>query len=155
VTPTSVRQLLAAVLVFGVAGYLLTRAGYASLPPLPTLSGVPLLVLAGVEIAIGVTVKARIERKPGTLPIEPLMAARAVALAKASALAGAILGGLWGGFGCFVLSRSSQLEAARDDVPGAVIGVVCAAALAGAALWLEHCCRTPSDSDDAESDRRH
>ncbi|HZZ51076.1 MAG TPA: DUF3180 domain-containing protein [Pseudonocardia sp.] len=151
-TPTSIRQLVAVFLVFGVAGYVLTQASYAGLPPLPTLSGVPLLVLAGVEVAIGVQVKARIERKPGTLPIQPLMAARAVALAKASALAGAILGGLWGGFGCFVLIRSSQIEAARDDVPGAVIGVVCAAALAGAALWLEHCCRTPSDSDDTGPD---
>jgi hypothetical protein len=145
---------VATFVVFGVAAYFLTRATYAGLPPLPTLSGVPLLVLAGVEVAIGVQVKARIERKPGTLPIQPLMAARAVALAKASALAGAILGGLWGGFGGYVLSRSSQLEAARGDVPGAVIGVVCAGALAGAALWLEYCCRTPSDSDDADSERR-
>jgi hypothetical protein len=57
----------------------------------------------------------------------------------------------------YLLPRLSQLAAAADDTPGAVLGLVCAAALVAAALWLQHCCRAPrdgEDADDADRERR-
>jgi hypothetical protein len=148
------RDLLTAFVALGVLAYPLTRVGYATLPPIPALAGVTLLVLAALEVILAFALKARIERRPGSRPVEPLMAARAVALAKASALAGALMAGLWAGFLAFLLPRRADLAAAASDLPGAVIGLVSAVALVCAALWLEHCCRTPLDSDEQEPHRR-
>jgi hypothetical protein len=154
VKPTSIRDLLAILVVLGVIGYLMTTLVYGVLPPLPAPAGITLLVLAALEVILAFALKARIDGKPGTRPVDPLVAARAVALAKASAVAGAVLAGLWAGFTVFVLARHTEIAAAADDVPGAVIGLVSALALTGAALWLEHCCRTPIDSDSDPDDRR-
>jgi hypothetical protein len=148
--PSSPGELLATFAVLGLLGYLVTKVLYATLPPLPTPAGVTLLVLAAIEAGLAYVLKARIERKPGTRPVEPLMAARAVALAKASALAGAVMAGLWAGFLCFVLARRTELAAAEADTPGAVLGLLCALALVAAALWLEHSCRTPPDADEQD-----
>jgi hypothetical protein len=155
VKPTSVRDLLSLFAVLGVVGYLLTTIGYGALPPLPTFGGVTLLVLAVLELILAFALKARIERKPGARPVEPLVAARAVVLAKASALTGTVLAGLWAGLLVFVLMRRSELAAAADDTPSAAIGLVSAVALVAAGLWLEYCCRTPLDSEEEQSHRRN
>jgi hypothetical protein len=157
VKPTRWHELLPGYLVVAVAVYLITRLSYGVLPPLPLFAGITLLVLAVVETALGFSLKARIERRPGTSPVQPLMAARAVTLAKASAVAGAVMAGVFTGLLGYLLPRLSQLAAAADDTPGAVLGLVCAAALVAAALWLQHCCRAPrdgEDADDADRERR-
>lgn len=151
--PTTVRELVSVFVVVGVICYLLTRLYYPSLPPLPLFAGITLLVLAVLELVWGYFLKARIEGKPDTKPVEPLVAARAVALAKASALAGAALAGIWGGLLAYLLPRRGQLAAAADDTPSAVIGLVSALALAAAGLYLQHCCRTPLDDRDDRDDR--
>ncbi len=151
--PTSVRELLPLFLVAGVAAFLLVRVTYAALPPLPVLGGVTLLVLAIAEVILGRALKARIDRRAGTKPVQPLVAARAVALAKASALAGALMAGLWAGLLVYLLPRRADLVAAAEDTPAAVLGLVSAAALVAAALWLQHCCRTPLDDDLDWADR--
>jgi uncharacterized membrane protein len=140
--------------VVGVLAYLVTRLSYASMPPLPLLAGITLLVLAALEAILGYYLKARIERKPGTEPVEPLVAARAVALAKASAVAGTVVAGAWAGILGYLLPQRDQLAAAVDDTPSAVVGLISAAALVAAALWLQHCCRTPLDSDDEQRPRQ-
>jgi Protein of unknown function (DUF3180) len=151
--PTGWRELLPAYLVMALAVYLITGLSYHVLPPLPLFAGITLLVLAVVETALGFSLKARIERRPGTTPVQPLVAARAVTLAKASALAGALMAGVWTGLLGYLLPRLSQLAAAADDTPGAAVGVFCSAALVAAALWLQHCCRAPHDDDpDHEND---
>ncbi|MDQ5856152.1 MAG: DUF3180 domain-containing protein, partial [Actinomycetota bacterium] len=78
---------------------------------------------------------------------------KALVLAKASSLAGAITGGAWLGVLGYVLPLRSQLQSAASDTVTASIGVVCAGALVAAGLWLEYCCRTPDDPEDAEPDR--
>jgi hypothetical protein len=153
VKATSVRDLIGLFVVFGLIGYLGTRMFYDALPPLPTLAGVTLLVLAALELILAFALRARIEGRPGTRPVDPLAAARAVSLAKASALAGSVMAGAWAGFGLFVLLRRGRLAAAAADTPGAVVGLLGALALVGAALWLEHCCRTPEDSEPDEPRR--
>jgi hypothetical protein len=153
VKPTGWRELLPTFLVVTVVAYLTTRISYGVLPPLPLFAGITLLLLAIIETILGYSLKARIERRPGTQPVQPLVAARAVALAKASAVAGALMAGVWAGLLGYLLPRYGQLAAAADDTPSAVLGLVCALALVAAALWLQHCCRAPTDSDDP--DREH
>jgi hypothetical protein len=136
--------------------YLGVRLLYGELPPLPTFAGVTLAVLAVVEAVFGASLRGRIRRmmegRPdGGRPLQPLTAARAVALAKASSLLGAIMLGAWLGVLAYLVPRRGELSAAADDLPSAIIGAVCAAALIGAALWLEYCCRAPSDQDDHRS----
>lgn len=155
--PTRLPELLAIAAAVAVVAYLGVRLMYASLPAIPLLAGVTLLGLAGIEAVLGHLLKARIEGKPGTRPVQPLSAARAVALAKASALAGAIMGGVWSGLLVYLLPKQAELKAAAADTPGAVVGLVSAIALVAAALWLQHCCRAPTgrnDRDQEHGDRR-
>ncbi|GLZ40351.1 DUF3180 domain-containing protein [Actinokineospora sp. NBRC 105648] len=144
---TKPRDLLPAGAIGAVVVYLALRLLYGQLRPLPTLAGITLLVLAIVEVAFGFALRARIRGAEGR-PVQPLTAARAVALAKASSLLGAIMLGAWLGVLGFVLPKSAQVDAAKHDVSAGVVGAICAAVLIGAALWLESCCRTPEDPDE-------
>ncbi|RLK59833.1 DUF3180 domain-containing protein [Actinokineospora cianjurensis] len=149
-TFTKPRDLVLAGLVGAVVVYLALRVLYGDLPPLPRLAGITLLVLAVVEALFGFGLRDRIK---GTgKAVQPLTAARAVALAKASSVLGAIMVGAWLGVLGYVLPESAEVAAAKHDVASAVVGVVCAAALIAAALWLESCCRTPDDRDDQRRD---
>jgi hypothetical protein len=151
---TRARDLVAVGLVAAVAVYLVVRLTYGDLPPLPTLAGLPLLVLGVVEVVLGVSLRNRI-RDPGQgRPVQPLTAARAVALAKASSLLGAIMLGTWLAVLGYLLPLRLELDAAAQDLPSAILGSLCSAALIAAALWLEHCCRTPRDQDDQRSSER-
>jgi hypothetical protein len=153
--PTGLRELAPTFVVVTLVAYLVVRASYAALPSVPTLAGVTFLVLAAVEAVLAHTLKARIGRRPGTRAVEPLAAARAVALAKASAVAGTVMAGVWVGLLGYVLPRRSVLTAAAGDTPGAAVGLLGAVALVAAALWLQHCCRTPPDSDDPDDRERN
>jgi hypothetical protein len=148
---TRTRDLLIPGVFTAVVVYLGVRVLYGRLPPLPTFAGVTLLVLAIVEATLGGSLRNRI-RNPGEgRPVQPLTAARAVALAKASSLFGAIMLGVWLGWLGYVLPLRTEIAAADNDLPGTIIGAVSAVALIGAALWLEHCCRTPHDQDERRS----
>lgn len=143
-TFTRARDLIGAGVVAAVLVNLLMRVAYGDLPPLPRLAGTTLAAFAIVEVVFGTTLRARIRHKPGSRPVQPLTAAKAVALAKASSLAGAITLGGWLGVLVHVLPVRAQLESAASDTVSAVIGAVCSAALVGAGLWLEYCCRNPN-----------
>ncbi|MEV4311082.1 DUF3180 domain-containing protein [Actinocrispum sp. NPDC049592] len=144
---TKPRDLIAAGLVAGIVLYLIMQSAYGSLPPLPTLAGVTLVVIAVIDVVLGFSLRARIRSKTGR-PVQALAAARAVALAKASSMLGAIMLGAWLGVLVYVLPKRSDIVAAANDTTSSVIGIVCAALLIGAGLWLEHCLRTPKDPDD-------
>jgi hypothetical protein len=146
------KELLTVFAVLAVLANLGAGLMYSSLPPFPALAGLPLLVLAIAEVIMAQGMRAWVERRPGARPVKPLTAARAVALAQASALAGAIMAGLWAGLLGYLLPRRDELAAAADDTPSAAVGVICAAALAAAALWLQHCCRTPPEDPDPDPD---
>lgn len=144
-TPTRSRDLLAVALVTAVVANLLVRLTYGSLPGFPPLAGGTLGVLGLAEALAGNALRARIRRRPGTRPVQPLVAARAVLVAKASAVAGAVMAGAWAGLLGHVLPRVAEVSAAADDSLSAGIGLACALGLVAGALWLEHCCRTPDD----------
>lgn len=151
-TPTRARDLVGAGAVAAVLVYLLLQLAYGELPTLPQLAGTTLLALAIVEVVLGATLRARIQQRPGARPVQALVAAKAVVLAKASSLAGAITGGAWLGVLGYVLPLRAQLPSAASDTVSAAIGVVCSGALVAAGLWLEYCCRTPDRPDDPEPD---
>jgi hypothetical protein len=146
-TPTRPRDLLLPALVAAVVVHLLVRLSYGSLPTFPGTAGVPLVVLGLAEAIGGSALRARIRRRPGTQPVQPLVAARAVLVARASALAGALMVGAWAGLLGYVAPRSGDIAAAAGDTVAAAIGVVGALVLVAGALWLQHCCRTPDDPE--------
>jgi hypothetical protein len=152
VTFTRARDLVTAGAVAAVLVNLLLQLAYGELPTFPQLAGTTLLAFAVAEVVLGTTLRARIQQRPGARPVQALTAAKAVVLAKASSLAGAITGGAWLGVLGYVLPLRSLLQSAASDTVTAVIGAVCAGALVAAALWLEHCCRTPEGPEDPEPD---
>ena len=150
--PTRISTLVIIAVVCAAAGWLLLRAVYAKLPPLPW-TGVPALLIAAVaEAWTGRDLKARISgRRQGLKPVAPLFVTRMVALAKATSVAAAIIAGFTAGFD-FYLAGSLNASTPREDALTAVITFVAAVLLACAALYLENSCRVPEDPDAAKAD---
>jgi hypothetical protein len=152
--PTSVSVLVVGALAAAAIGWLLLSFSYSLLPSLPWSPVIVLAVLAVAEGLLAQNTSARIQRKPGTPRVDPLAVARYVALAKASALVGAISAGFSAGLLAWLVLEPT--EAARSDRPTAIGGLVAAALLVVAALWLERACRVPPDpdrTDENDSDR--
>jgi len=162
VKPTRISTLVIIAVVCAAAGWVLLRAVYAKLPPLPW-TGVPaLLIAAAAEVWTGRDLRARIAGSsrrgsgPGSRgsgpgardlkPPAPLFVSRMVALAKASAVAAAIIAGFAAGFD-FYLAGSLTASVPREDALTAVITFVAAVLLGWAALYLENSCRVPEDPD--------
>lgn len=145
--PTRKRDLVLIAVGAGVIAWVVIRAAYGSLPTLRWFVPLSIGALAVIEATLGVQLRARIQRHRGAAMVDPLVAARAVALAKASSIVGAIMAGVWGGLLVYAVPRRDMLAAARSDTVVGAVGIVAAVALVGAALWLEHCCRTPDQDD--------
>lgn len=123
------------------AGFVLFQFAYASLPGLPTLAGISLVVLGIAEFLLGLGIRKRI--REGRVALSGVGIARAVILAKASSILGALMLGVWLGVLGYLAPRAERLTAAQHDLPSTFVGVGCSVALLGGALWLEHCCRDP------------
>jgi len=145
VKPTRLRDLAAVAVVAALLANLVIRLSYGALPGFPLLAGATLGVLGVAEALTGNALRARIRRRPGARPVQPLVAARAVLLAKASASAGAIMAGVWAGLLGYVLPQAAEVTAAASDAVSGAVGLICALGLVAGALWLERCCRTPDD----------
>jgi hypothetical protein len=141
--PTSMATLAVAALASAALAWLVISRFYGVMPDLPWLPPATFFGLAIVEAVTAPNTKARIDRREGTAPVNPLVVARFVVLAKASALAGAIFTGLYAGILVWLLAAGRGLSHANADLPKAVAGLLSAAALVAAALWLERSCRVP------------
>ncbi len=150
---TRPRDLLSLGLLAVLLGNLATRLLYSSIPALPLAAGVVLGLLGVAELVGGYLLRGRIERRRGAPPVDPLLAARAVLVAKASAVAGSFVAGLWVGVLTYTLPQAGTVTAAAGDSVTAGIGLVCALVLVGAGLWLEHCCRRPDDPEAGDPPR--
>jgi uncharacterized protein DUF3180 len=149
--PTRKRDLTAATVLAAVAGYVLVVLTYQWFPPITLLTGVSLLAVAIAETGWGFYVRAKIndgEIGDGPGWLHPLAVARSVVIAKASAWVGALVLGWWIAVLVYLLPRRSTLKVAGDDTAGAVVAAVCALALVAAALWLQHCCKSPEEPPD-------
>jgi Protein of unknown function (DUF3180) len=143
VTPTSASTLVVAGLAMAALSWLAISRFYGNFPAIPWLPGLTLLALAGLEFVAAVNTKARIDRRRGTEPVDPLLVARYVVLAKASALAAALFTGLYAGVVAWLVTEQGRLTQAEDDLTPAVVGLVGSVALVAAALTLERACRVP------------
>jgi hypothetical protein len=152
---TRARDLVIAGVLTAVVVTFVLVVDYGSLPRLPGLAGGTLFVLALVEFGFAQSLRPRIARKPGTDPVPALTAARLLALAKASSLLGSIMSGAWIAVLIYTVPRRAQVIAAAGDTTSALIGLVSAAALVAAALWLEHSCRAPEDRDRRDDSQAH
>jgi Protein of unknown function (DUF3180) len=149
--PTRKRDLTAATVVAAVASYMLVVLLYRWFPPITLWTGVSLLALAIAEAVWAFYVRARInEGEIGDGPgwLHPLAVARSVLIAKASAWVGAVVLGWWVGVLGYLLPRRSTLRVAGEDTAGAAVAAVCALVLVVAALWLQHCCKSPEEPPD-------
>lgn len=151
--PTRILDLVANVLIAAIVAWIATRAAYDNFPPISVFAGASLYPVAAIEAVLAFVIRARVNDHQigdGRHQLHPITAARAVALAKASAQVGSIAAGIWLGFLCWVFPQRGTLRAAAADSPGAIVGMLAGVALVAAALWLEYCCRAPEDpTDDA------
>jgi hypothetical protein len=146
--PTRKRDLSAAVLGTAVAGYLLVTVIYRWFPPITVWTGLSLLAVGVAEALWGRHVRAKIaEGEIGDGPgwLHPLAVARSLVIAQASAWVGAIVLGWWVAVLAYLLPRRSWLRVAAEDTTGTVVAALSALALVTAALWLQHCCKSPGD----------
>ncbi|MBV9320450.1 MAG: DUF3180 domain-containing protein [Mycobacterium sp.] len=146
--PTRKRDLTAAVLCAGALGYLLVVLLYRWFPPITVWTGVSLLAVGVAEAVWGRHVRAKIndgEIGDGAGRLHPLTVARSLMIAKASAWVGALMMGWWIAVLVYLLPRRSTVRVAGEDTAGTVVAAISALALVVAALWLQHCCKSPWD----------
>ncbi|MEU4830289.1 DUF3180 domain-containing protein [Streptosporangium sp. NPDC023615] len=147
--PTRPGVLVGLLVVFAVLTWSLLRPFYSDLQAVPWTAIPTVLLLAVGEFYSGWMTKARIERRPGTEPVEPLAVARLAALAKASAYGGAVFGGIFAGFALYTVELLGQ-EVPRRDFFVAGGSTLACVLLVCAALYLEYCCKVPKDTADDE-----
>lgn len=149
--PTRKRDLTVATVIAGALGYLLIVVLYRWFPPITVWTGLSLLVIAIIEAGWAFYIRAKVndgEIGDGPGWLHPLAVARSVMIAKASAWVGALVLGWWGAVLVYLLPRRSSLRVAGEDTAGAAVAAASALALVVAALWLQHCCKSPQDPSD-------
>jgi hypothetical protein len=149
--PTRKRDLTAATVLAAVAGYMLVLLLYRYFPPIDMWTGVSLLAVAIAEAGWAFYVRAKIndgEIGDARGWLHPLAVARSVVIAKASAWVGALVLGWWIAVLVYLLPRRSTVRVAGEDTAGVVVAAACALSLVIAALWLQHCCKSPLEPPD-------
>lgn len=139
--PTRWSVLVAAAVVAAVVTFVALEFWWARIPPMPATAPLSFGFLAIALFGIAVSARPRLQRRPGSRPMNPLVAAWLLALAKACAVAGAIGAGFYGGLLLYVLPELQRLPTAQDDAVVAGIGVGVCLLLVGASLLLEAACR--------------
>lgn len=135
--------LAVALLAFGGAGVL---DAYATLPDVPYSAPTALGAFALIVLMLALTLRSRLrairERRPGARPVDPLQAARAAMLARASCVVGALAAGLYLGYGIYLV-RDLDIGALRERAVMCLASVVGGVLLAAAGYFLERVCRLP------------
>ncbi len=147
--PTRPWTLAGIAITCALAAWLIVRASFTSLPPLPWTSVPALLILALAEGVTGRNIRTRLRGGSGVKPIAPIAVARLAVLAKASSTAAAAIGGFAAGFLAYV-SASLEKEVPRGDAYASGFTFAAAILLTAAALYLERGCRAPEPPDEDE-----
>lgn len=148
--PTRKRDLILAAGATAIVGYLALHLLYRHFPPITSWTGLSLLAVAAAESWWALSVRARIRDGRigvGAGRLHPLVVARTVAIAKASAWVGALMAGWWTAVLVYLMPRRADLRVAAADFPGTLVAAASAFALVIAALWLQHCCKSPGEPD--------
>jgi hypothetical protein len=149
--PTRLRDLVVAAILAAVVAYVVLTSLYKAFPPITVWTGLSLLVFAAAEAAWAFFVRSKIAAgEIGDMAgrLHPLAVAQSVVVAKASAWVGTVALGWWIGVVAYLVPRRGELQVARNDTAGAVVAGISALALVIAALWLQHCCKSPDDPPD-------
>lgn len=141
------RLLLVAVVSAAVsAGVLrIAESRGATVLPVPFLSSLVVLLIGAVVVSLGWAVRQYTRGKRPAL--DPLLAARTVVLATASAYTGALLSGWYAGHVLLVLGDLS-IDARRSVAISAVVALLCTIALVVVGLVVERWCEVPPPEDD-------
>jgi len=139
--PTRIRDLLAIFAVVAIGVGVIAFAFYERLPRLALAAPLSLLLVAAFEAFTAPATRARLDGRPGTKPIMPILVARYAALAKASSTAAAVAAGIWTGIFAYAATHRGSFGYATNDAVLASVGVLAAGLLLVAALRLERACR--------------
>ncbi len=128
----------------------------SSLPEVPSSAPLALLLLAVIVFAVALSLRAKLrqqrQRRSGAMLVDPLLAVRAVLLAKASSFAGSVVTGGYAGYGIYLLA-DLEVDGRRERAILCGLAAFAGGLLVVAALFLEHVCRVPPPSDELESDQ--
>lgn len=151
-TPTRSRPLLLMSLAIAVVTGVALRAWSSSgheLPALPwTAPGV--MALMAIAVLVAGTPVRNWTRGTRTRPLDPLVAARTVVLAKAAQYAGALLTGCYAGQALALVS-TLDVGSRRSLLLRALVAVVTAVAVWVAGWLVERFCRVDRSDDDTAS----
>jgi hypothetical protein len=134
---TRVADLGVPFVVIGLTAYALLRFSYDSLPPLGSLTPVPLAALAVAEFVAARRVRAAVRHDPMAKPMTAIAIARCVALGKASSIVGAGVAGAAAALLARVLPDAGTVRAAGHDARVGALLFGAAVLVAAAGLWLE------------------
>ncbi len=152
-TPTRPRLLLLIAVVAAVVGWVLATVADSIVGrylPVPWSAALAIWLLA---IALGgwtLLVRPRLLKRPGTIPLPALLAARTAALALAASRVGAGVAGFYVGV-LLVFLADLAVPAAQVGAWTSGITALGGVVIAGLALWLESLCRI-RDEDGSEGD---
>jgi hypothetical protein len=139
--PTRIRDLVAVFIVIAFGMWLLADMLYRRLPAFPPSAPLSLFLIAVFEGYTSVAIRARLDGRPRTKPIMPIIVARYAALAKASSLAGAIAAAVWTGFLVYAALHRDEVRTAGRDIAVSALGALAGVLLVVVALRLEGACR--------------
>jgi len=149
--PTRVRMLVAVALVSAAFGWGLVQVVFARsgrVVPVPWLAAGALWLVAAAVGYWAWSVRPRLQRRPGSRPLPPLVAARTAALALAASRIGAVAAGLYAGI-AVAMTAHLTTQSGQAAVWPSVAAAVGAIGLVAAGLWLERICRLPVEPPDA------
>jgi len=152
---TRIRLLIALAVIAAVLGFAVVTviAGQSGrVIQVPWLASVTIWVLAVALLIWTMLSRPRLQRRPGSKPLPPLMAARTAALAIAASRAGSLVAGFYAGVALATVDRRDT-PAGMSTLWSSGASAVGAVALVAVALWLEYLCRLPLDDDRAFSSR--
>lgn len=141
---------VAAALLSGLTAWWMQTAGLAPLAMPWTVLPV-LLAIAGLVLWWGLPVR-RWNAGDRSKPLDPLKAARTVALAKAVAHAGAIFTGWYFGAGIGLVADLG-IDPRRERFVLSMAATVAAVLVTAAGLLVERWCRRPPEDEEDESAR--
>lgn len=148
-TPTKPRNLLLVAAIFAGLGWMLIAAvdRFAGRLLQVPFSAVGALAMMALALLIwGLLARPRLLRKPGRVPLDPIVAARTAALAMAASRTGAAVGGFYVGVAIGMVPFLTS-PAGREYAAAAAASALASALLAVVGLWVESICRLRGDDD--------
>ena len=148
--PTRLPLLLAVAVVTAAVGWGVVQvvdAWLGRLVPVPWLAPAALWLLAGAVAWWAVTSRPRLQGRPGSKPMPPLVAARTAALGMAGSRIGALVMGFYAGIAIGMMP-SVGTPTGLQTFWAATLAALAALGLVSASLWLEHLCRLPVGPSD-------